>query len=530
MFATPLSQAFNKITTVPAPIGGLNARDSLAAMPATDAYVLNNYWPQPYGLAVRNGYREWAILPTTAGIHTLAQWSSISGAKKLFAWQAGSLWDATTSGVLTTPLLTGLANDFWQFTSMSNAAGSHLIAVNGADDGILYDEGGLQALVAGDGVVVNTWNGLDPADTIQLTIHQSRLWAVKKDSSIGYYLPQDAIYGTFEQFDFGPKFPNGGYLAFLATWTIDDGNGAEDHIVAVSSTGTAVVYGGIDVSDSATWQLVGVYNIGAPVLGRRSYTKVGGDLYILTTQGIVSMSGMLTSTKVNDQKSSFPSDKIQFLLSNVISSYGDIAGWQLSYFPDLNMLLCNVPTTVATGNFQLAANQIIFAWTQFTNMDAACWGTFSSKPFFGTYDGRICKAWDGTLDDVRLDNTGGSSITAAAAQAYSYFESLGTQKQIGMYRPNFISNSGLIYNSTLTYDFKDASIAPPDGLPIVPPNGVWDVDYWDQTTWAGAQVALRSWVQGQGLGVAASIALISRTNGEALWVSTDYSYIVGTIL
>jgi hypothetical protein len=532
VFATPVQSASNKIGTVPAPIGGLNARDSLAAMPETDAYVMINYWPQPYGVSTRLGYQVWAEIAGEKPVLTIATWVSQTGAQKLFAWSDKSLWDITAKGAVSVPLLTGLVNDAWQSINFNNAAGSHLVAVNGADDAILYDGAGITRLVAGDGIVANTWSGLDPKDAIQLTAHQSRLWATKKDDARGYYLPLDAYYGVFESFDFGPLFSAGGYIAFMTTWTIDDGNGAEDHLVIVSSAGQAAVYGGIDPSDAATWQLVGIYNIGAPVAGRRGYTKVAGDLYIVTTQGVVSMASLLVSTKVDEQVTTFPSYKIQFLISDLTSSYGQLEGWQLAYAPSINMLVCNVPTTVEDGNMQLASNQITNAWTQFVGMDAACWGLFSGKPFFGDYAGRVCLAWDGYLDNVALDGTGGTSVPAFVAQAYSYLGSLGTQKQVGMYRPNFITTEIFNFTSAINYDFKDATLTPPDSAPV--PEGavpsLWDVGIWDVNKWGAGLVTVQGWVQAEGMGVAASIALSTKSNGSVLWISTDYSYKNGGLL
>jgi len=82
MFATQAQSADNRISTVPAPIGRLNARDSLAAMPPTDAFVLENFWPQPYGVAVRNGWQEWCVIEDGGEVGTLATWSSVSGSQK----------------------------------------------------------------------------------------------------------------------------------------------------------------------------------------------------------------------------------------------------------------------------------------------------------------------------------------------------------------------------------------------------------------------------------------------------------------
>jgi hypothetical protein len=530
MFASPVQKAQNRISTVPAPVGGLNARDSLAAMPATDAIALENYWPQPYGVAVRLGWQEWGVIPSGGEVGTIATWSGVAGQQALYAWEGEFMYDVSARGIVGAPVLSGLSSAYWQLAGMSNAAGGHLIAVNGVDDGILKNDTGVHRLVAGDGTTDYTWSGLDPAAAIQLTVHQHRLWVTKENSSVGYYLPPDALWGVFKSFDFGPLFQRAGYLAFMATWTIDDGNGAEDHLVAVSSTGYAAVYAGIDPDSADTWSLVGVYYIGSPVKGRRAYAKVGGDLFILTQQGVVSMSGMLTSTKVNEQKNSFPSAKIQYLLSSLIGQYGDLSNWQLQYSPKENMLICNVPTTVAESNIQLAANQITNAWTVFSGMDATTWNIYSDHPFFGTYDGRVCIAWTGTQDGVILDGTGGTDIIALAQQAYSYLDSPGTQKQVGMYRPNFMVERLLSFNSTISYDFVRPELPVPGSLVDPDFSGIWNVGRWDAAKWAGATGPQRQWVQAQGLGVAASISVITSSAGEVLWVSTDYSYKTGGLL
>ncbi len=49
-----------KMVSVPAPVGGWNARDAYADMPVSDAVVLQNYWPKTTSVAVRNGYTQFA--------------------------------------------------------------------------------------------------------------------------------------------------------------------------------------------------------------------------------------------------------------------------------------------------------------------------------------------------------------------------------------------------------------------------------------------------------------------------------------
>jgi len=258
MFVPKTRPPANRVSTVPAPVGGLNARDSLAAMPPTDAVIMRNFWPQPYGCSVRKGYRE-HVTGLTTQVDSLAVWNGADGTSKMFGWAGADMYDVSSSGAVGAAIVTTLASSVWQSTSISNSGGSFLIAVNGTDDAIGYRAAGVYRIVAGDGIVANTWAGIDPQDAIQLTVHQGRLWAVVNGSSVGYYLPVGAIQGTFVAFDFGPLFSRGGYLQYLSTWTLDDGNGAEDHLVAVSSAGEVAVYAGTDPSDSTKWALVGVY-------------------------------------------------------------------------------------------------------------------------------------------------------------------------------------------------------------------------------------------------------------------------------
>ena len=525
MFATPFTQSRNKVTSVPAPVGGLNARDSIVAMAPEDAIIMRNWWPQPYGCTVRKGYYKWSS-GLSGTVHSLATLSNVDGSAKLFAWGDTSFYNVTSSGAVGAAVYTGLTNLPWQSVQLVNAAGAHLIAVNGADNAITATGSTTARIVAGDGITANTWAGLNPQSAVQVTVHQHRLWAVEKNTSNGWFLPPDAIQGTFQKVDFGPLFPNGGFLLFLTTWTMDDGNGAEDHLVALSSEGDAAVFAGTDPTDDTKWSLVGVYYMGAPVAGRRSYAKVGGDLIILTQQGAASMTETLVSTKVENRASRLRTDKIQFLVSELTSSYSAEFGWQLNYFAELNMLMINVPSTASDGNIQLASNQIINSWTQFSNMDAATWISYNQYPHFGDYAGNVWVAWNGNIDGASFTGTGGNGVYAEVQQAYSYLNAPAIQKQIGLYRPNFVVSLPVNFKSNIVYDFVESAIQTPDS--VVPINrALWNVANWNSANWGGGTEVQRSWVQAQGTGSAASIQLAVRSTGEVLWVATDYSYISG---
>lgn len=508
--------------SVPAPIGGLNARDSLAAMPETDAPTLINWWPQPFGCTVRKGYSEWATgMP--AQVNTIAQWANLTGSNKYFAWSSAGMYDISTKAAVGAAIVAGLATSTWETCNLVNAAGSYLIVLagNGTDNGIIYKLAGATRLTLGDGIVVDTWAGIDPKNARCPIVHQRRLWVLQKDSPAGWYLPPDAIQGTFVKFDFGSLFSRGGFAQAIGTWTLDDGNGAEDHLVVLSSRGEVVVFGGTNPSSDATWSLVGVYFVGAPVAGARVMVKAGGDIFILTQQGVVSMTATTASTKVNQAEQKVTSNKIQFLLSQLTTDYGTAAGWDIDYFPKLNMLMVNVPISAGV-NQQLAANQILNSWTTFDALNSACWATLDSDPYFGSSTGKVYKFWDGFLDNVPLAGTGGTGIIATAVQAYSYLGKMATQKQVGMYRPTLFVGADTAVAAYISYNFESLVPTAPTALPLTG-GSLWGSGLWDSAIWGGSSKSQRPWFSAEGVGFAAAISMVVVAQSNVLWVSTDYT-------
>jgi hypothetical protein len=520
MFFQKPQIATNDVTSVPAPTGGLNARDSLVAMPPGDAIVLENWWPQPYGCSIRKGSKK--MTTGLAGrIDSFAEWADPTGGGKLFAWAAGNMYDVTAGGAVGAALVTALTNSIWNSVQVTNAAGNNLIALNGIDDGIIYTSGGVARIVAGTGVAPNTWAGINPNIAVQPTVHQHRLWVVERGSSAAWFLPPDAVQGTFVKYDFGPLFSKGGYLAFLATWTVDDGNGAEDHLVGLSSNGEAVVYGGTDPTDDTKWFLVGVYVIGAPVSSRIGFAKAGGDLLALTEQGVVSMSAEIVSTKVESAVVPLTSNKIQYLISTAVTNSGTLSGWDLRYYPRYNMVLVNVPTVTSDVAYQIAANQLIGSWCTFTNKPATMWGSFLDEPVYGTADGIVYLGWSGSQDDVEIDGSGGSGVIAKVKQAFNYFGSPATIKQVGMYRPTFVCSLPVSINSAISYDFTDTTLAAPgSSYPTSTP--LWGIAIWGTAVWGGSSVVQKDWISGSGMGSAVSLQMVTQSDGEVLWVTTDY--------
>ena len=70
--------------SIPAPVGGLNARDSLANMAPTDAVVMENWYPTTTSVDVRKGYQPWSTGYANP-VQSLFRYAPTTGAYKLFA-------------------------------------------------------------------------------------------------------------------------------------------------------------------------------------------------------------------------------------------------------------------------------------------------------------------------------------------------------------------------------------------------------------------------------------------------------------
>lgn len=513
------------VTTIPSPVGGLNAYDSLAGMPDTDAIALVNWFPQVYGLYLRRGYTQHAT-GLGGSVQSLAAYVNTSGVRKLYAWANAKFFDVTTAGAVGAPIFTGLVSTIWQSTSFANSAGVHMIAFSGSDDGIWVSGAGNQRLVLGDGIVNATWKNVDPKNLIDVTIHQRRIWAVEKNTTKGWYLPVDQVYGVASSFDFGPMFKHGGYLQSLATWTVDDGDGSDDILVAISSMGDVAVYKGIDPTSAATWACQGVYFAGEPVSGRRFHTKVAGDLKFITQQGMVSLNDMLTSTRVNSATSTIESRNVQQPLAEAASALGSVFGWEIKFIAALNMLLINVPSVSADPSIQFVENTVNGKWCEFNGYDAQCFVDHLNVPFFGTEDGFVMRGWTGFADNVSAASPAGNQIQGICQQSYNYLGAPATQKQIGLYRPNFLVSGEAVYGSSIAYDFSFQTPSIPFSSPSTS-GARWDSAIWDAAIWGGSLKSQRQWACASGMGFAMSLCLNLKSTEETLWVSTDFTLVNG---
>lgn len=492
-------------TSIPAPVGGLNDRDSVAAMPPSDAVVLENWWPYPSYVGIRKGSSN-HVTGFSSPVETLVEYLPTSGVSALFAAAGTSVYNVTSAGALGAAVVTGQTNARYQDVQITTPGGSFLYLFNGADDPLLWNG---TTWTSVDGTSTPAITGLTTADIIHGCLFKNRLFLVQKESMELAYLPVLSIGGAAAFLDLGSIFRLGGSIMAVYPWTIDAGSGADDHLVVISTNGEVAVYSGTDPSDATAWRLVGVFVLGKP-LGRRCATKYGGDLAVNTTEGVYPLGRGLLSASV-DRRVAL-TDKIQNSVSIAAASYSANFGWQLCLYPDSNMLILNVPDS--SMPYQYAQNTITGAWCKFTGWQANVFLSASTGLYYAD-DTAVYKAWVGDLDVT-------DPIQADCLPAFSYFGNKAFNKYFTMVRPYILTSGSpsILYSLNVDYLPVDAQGA----LSYTAPSGmVWGSMVWGSMVWGGGLRSLTAWNTVGAVANSAALRLKVQNNGaEVRFTNCDF--------
>lgn len=153
---------------MPAPVGGWNARDSLASMNPLDAPILTNYWPTPSEVTTRLGYSNWAT-GFPGPVMTVADYTPTSGGSKLFAASGTGIYDATAGGAIGAAVVSGLTSVYFQQIQFSTPGGNFLYMVNGADSPKLYNGTAWASITDGTGAAITSITRVGTLATLTTT-------------------------------------------------------------------------------------------------------------------------------------------------------------------------------------------------------------------------------------------------------------------------------------------------------------------------------------------------------------------------
>ena len=515
--------------TLPAPTGGINARDSLAMMKPNEAVNMVNFYPLQYGVRVRKGYRQWAsnfIANTGLPVETLITHHGADGSEEMFAAVGQGFYDVTTSNIGGAGLIAvhaGNSSARWQYVGMTNEFGTFTVAVDGVDTPLSYDGTAWTALA----ITANAtdYPNFDPKNFINVALSHRRLWFVQKDTGDAWYLPVDQIQVEVKRFGVGEVFPRGGFLQAIGTWATESGSGMVDNTVFVSSEGDIALFSGYDPDDIITFQLAGTYQIGA-TFNRRCLLKYGSDLWVLCEDGVFPLSGLLGQSKV--LMAGAVTDIIQLRLSDDVTSFSKNFGWEMTVVNRHQLIMLNVPVTGAP-NKQWVMNQVTQAWTTFEGMDAVCLGLLNNEPYYGGL-GYVNQAWYGNLDNY-TEASGGTSIVASCQQAYNYFGQPAQQKRWTMLRPIFNAGGvpGVVIGLNVNFNITPVTVAAPPSYAQAP-GSEWGVALWDSGLWGGGLQNISNWYSANAIGFAAAPFLKVQASFDTFWIATDFVSEQGGVL
>jgi len=466
-------------------------------MPPTDAIVLDNWFPETGKISVRKGTSQHATGVGNGDVQTLVEYHA-GTTRQLIAAGGGGLYNATSAGAATS-IQTGYTSNKWQAVNFNG----QLHLVNGEDAPQMYN----------GAISTPSWSGsgLTNADLVGVEVFKNRLFFWEKDSQDFWYAAINAVTGTLTKFPLSRVSNLGGNIVCMGTWTMDAGQGVDDRLVILLSSGQAIVYEGTDPGDSSAFGIVGIYNIGPPV-DRRAIAKVAGDLFVATKDGYVSFAEVWRKGRLRTQES-----KITGAAVEAAGLYSGNFGWQVLHYPKGTRVLVNVPKN-SNEYVQHVLNTVTGAWCRFTDMNARCWGLYNDNLYFGHTNGVVFKADTGAAD-------ASANITAEAQTAWNAFRTP-VPKRFSQARTLVSGSGALSLTQGIAYDFGEVLVE--QSTSTESPGVSWDDVYWDDEFWSPEATTRDGWLSVTGEGHAASLRLRYAGQVENLvWYRTDYVYETG---
>lgn len=486
------------VKPIKAPVGGWNASDALDGMKEEDAIKLENWYPTTDGVETRKGH-EVHLSGLSDKVETLVEYHGTDGTRRLIAASGAIVYNATSAA---TSIGTGFSSAQWQTVQKDGV----MLMVNGADAPQSYDGSTL-------GAATISGSGLTVANLIDCTSYFSRNWFVEKDTANAWYTALNAPAGALTKFPLEDVTKMGGYLMKVDTWSRDSGDGPDDYIVFIMSTGEILVYGG---DPSTTFSIVGRFYAPEP-LSRRCTLKFGANLWIMTRGGVVSLEAIMALG--NQAVDKAITTKIKEAFRSKADAFGVQFGWMAHYYPKREMVLFNVPT--GTNLYQqYVVNTLTGAWCSFKGMNSFSWSNYNGDLYFGG-DTYIYKADTGNDDN-------GSDIVFDAITAFTYLGNYGQKKQITMVQPSLRLDGNLQNNITIGTDFEIP--AEPSDIEVTQSGGTPWGSPWG-SPWSGQPVIEDNFIGVSGYGYNVAIRLkISTSEQQTKWYSTRWAFKPGGLI
>ena len=582
-----------RTTSVASPLGGWNARDSVAEMNPMDATKLENFFPTPSDVSLRKGWTTQAT-GITGKVETLMSYNGPTS-NKLFAIASGKIYDVTATGTAT-QVYSGLSNSKWQFVNVSTVGGNFLGMVNGLDPAMVYN--GTSWIVVASTSTAQTISSITRGGTGNLTATVTTATAhgllTGNQITVTGALPVE-YNGTF----IITRINSTQFSYTMATAPATNATVAGSYSINLSITGVdSATFVNINLFKNRLWfvqedSLKAWYldplSIGgaATALNLSGIARNGGFLQAIGTWtldagqgaddywvGVTSMGEVIvyngTDPSVADtwllkgvwqfgqtfaRRCFFKwaGDLLLLTQDGLVPLSGALQSSRLDPRINLTDKIYYAVSQAATNyydnfgwqiNYFASENMLILNVPITTGTQQFVMHTITKA--WGQFTGIEANCWEvhgkegmyfggngyvGKFYNATSDN--GKNINANCQQAYSYFDSRGTLKRFTMVRPIIITDNALpTVLCGISTDFDPVS---PNGAvtfnPALIAIGEWDSALWDYNLWGGGVNINKNWQGVTGIGYAGGINLSVASQGvDFHWASTDYVMETGGVL
>ena len=508
--ALPTSRGYRvKAVSVPAPVGGLNSRDSIDAMAPTDALIMSNFFPTVEKVTLRDGYTSFCTGIGTGNVETLVEHNAGANRQLLAIGSNGTLYQIDSGTAVSKK--TGLANGRAESIEFNN----HTIFVpSGANVPFSWDGSSASdlSITLSDSVNANTLTGVHA--------HKNRVYYWTGTSQNFYHSATvDTFQGNFTKFPVGLVGTFGGNIIMINTLTIDGGEGVDDLLCIIMTSGEVLLYSGSN--PASDFSLVGTFRIAEPINEKRAIAKLGGDVIVMTKEGYLPLSQVVRQDIVGNKAAAI-SEKIRGTVISQVKATGTSTGWQVFVSPDGDKVYFNYPTGEPDPFNQHVFNPIIRAWCIFENLPAHVWGQFNGDTFFGSASGVVFK--------VTGDADNGENIVGDLATAYNYFGDRGGVKRFSSVQPMLEGETDVDFSFGVGVD--QSPVAAIDVSPVTFASNLaaWDTATYDDFFWAdtaGAGVTKRRKAVNR-LGYSSALRIKVATSTQTIsFISAHYTFAPG---
>jgi len=261
------------VVTIPAPFGGLNTRDAAVGLPPQYAVGLENWIPGPGYLSTRGPATQ-----ANAGVgDNVFSLNTHPNGDTLIGTDANEIWKMGGGAALAT----GLTGTDWH----GNIFQDRTILCSGFDTPQIYD---------GSTITAGTYSGsgLTVGELYGSITFKGRVYYWEQAQRFFWYAAAAAFQGALSKYDVSTFCRTAGYIVSMCPITNDGGNGPDDYLAILFSTGEVLMFQGDDPASATSWQMIGSF-LTAAMLGRRCWAIVGSATLVVTKQGVVDLAKAL---------------------------------------------------------------------------------------------------------------------------------------------------------------------------------------------------------------------------------------------